>query len=361
MRRYSVLFLLFISLIVTASCSNGEQEATETQGTEDTQTEVSSNEKSDDSADESAVDVSGDTEDRLVKYFKNKFGSRLPQDTAVSVSGFESADIPGFDKGNFDVDLSGRGSQQIPFLISEDKKYVIIGVDSATDISAFEKSPVPGYRQGEVQYGNRALPVLVSDDGKNMIIGELLDSSVDPLKMVMDDISLENVPVKGNENAAVKIVEYSDFQCPFCKRGSEMLPDLLDQYGDDIAIYYKQLPLPNHNWAKDASVASICAYQQGNDKFWSFHDKIFENQSQIKRDNANEKFATYAKEVGLDTAKFESCIESQEVTARVEQEMQEAQQLGVNSTPTFVVDGIIVPGADINAVKSAIDRRLEGK
>lgn len=363
MKRLSVLFLLFTSLIISTACSEQQdttdtgQETPEAQDTQETPGEapVSEAQKSEE---QEAVDIAGNVEDRLVKYFKSKFGTRLPQNTTVSVAEIESADVPGFDKGNFNVNISGRGEQQIPFLVTEDRKYLVIGVAEATNIGDFTESPVKGYRQGEVQYGNRSLPVLVSEDGNYMLVGELLDSTEDPFKKVMDNIDLGNVPVKGNEEAKVKIVEYSDFQCPFCKRGSQMLPDLLDQYGDDIAIYYKQLPLPNHNWAKPASVASLCAYQQGNDKFWEFHDKIFENQSNINLENSEEKFSQFASDIGLDKAEFESCTDSQEIAARVESEMQEAQQLGVNSTPTFVVDGIIVPGADINAVKNAIDSRL---
>ncbi len=357
MRRYGVLFFLFVSLVISTSCSNGQQESAETNGGEE-KAEMADEATTESKTGGEAVEVSGDVEERLVKYFKNKYGTRLPQETTVEVSQFETAGVENFDRGQFDVNISGRGSQQIPFLISQDRKHLIIGVDGATNIGEFADAPVQGYKQGEVKYGNRALPVLISNDKKHMIVGELLDTSVDPLAKVMEQISLEDVPVKGDRNAPVTIVEYSDFQCPFCKRGSQMIPVLMDEYGDKISIYYKQLPLPNHKWAKSASVASLCAYQQGNQKFWDFHDSVFYNQGRISTGNAEEKFNEFANNIGLDIKKFEKCLESEDVAARVEKEFQEAQQLGVNSTPTFVVDGIIVPGADLEGIKNAVETRL---
>lgn len=357
MNRCALLFSLFVSLLFVVSCSEGQQNEAGTSGSEET-VQKSAEASGDESSGGEVAELSGNIEERLVKYFKNKYGTRLPQDTQISVKGFENSGIDNFDKGEFDVNISGRGSQQIPFLISNDKKHLIIGVDGATNIGEFKESPVPGYKQGEVQYGNRALPVLISNDNKHMIVGELLDSSVDPLKKVMDNISLDNVPVKGDKDAPVTIVEYSDFQCPFCKRGSQMIPVLMDEYGEKISIYYKQLPLPNHNWARDASIASLCAYEQGNQKFWDFHDSIFYNQGQISQGNSKEKFKQFAENIGLDVQKFESCLGSDEIASTVEEEFQEAQQLGVNSTPTFVVDGIIVPGADLEGIKNAIESRL---
>ncbi len=209
------------------------------------------------------------------------------------------------------------------------------------------------------------MPLFVSSDGKVMILGtpglgtSILDTTIDPDEEVVEKISLDNVPSKGAENPKVTVVEYSDFQCPFCKKGKDMLPDILKEYGDKVSISYKQLPLPNHNWAMKASIASLCAYDQGgNDKFWAFHDEVFDNQKKITLENADEKFNGYAKNIGLDTTKFDECMASEEVSARVKAEMAEAQSIGVSSTPTFVINGKIVPGANPEGVKSAIDLKL---
>jgi protein-disulfide isomerase len=137
-----------------------------------------------------------------------------------------------------------------------------------------------------------------------------------------------------------------------------MLPQILKEFNGKIKIAYKQLPLQNHNWAKPAAIASLCAYQQGNDKFWAYHDKLFDSQKDITLENSNEKFNQYAKELGLDTKKFDACLKSKEVQAEVENQMKEATSVGVQSTPTFVVNGMIVPGANPEGLKSAIEIQL---
>ena len=137
-----------------------------------------------------------------------------------------------------------------------------------------------------------------------------------------------------------------------------MLPMILKEYGDTVTISYKQYPLPNHNWAMKASIASLCAYEQGNDKFWAFHDEVFDNQTKIKLDNADDTFKAYAKDLGLNAKEFDACLASEEIAARVQADMQEAQAIGVNSTPTFVINGMKVPGANPDGVKSAIDLKL---
>jgi protein-disulfide isomerase len=174
----------------------------------------------------------------------------------------------------------------------------------------------------------------------------------------MDKISLEDTPIKGAEEAQVVVVEYSDFQCPFCKKGKDMLPEILKEYDGKVKVAYKQLPLKNHNWAKPAAIASICAYQQGNDKFWEFHDVVFDNQKDIKLENSEKIFKGYAKDIGLDPKKFDACLADEKVAAQVDSEIEEAVSIGVQSTPTFVVNGMIVQGANPDGLRSAIDIKL---
>ncbi|MEM4658576.1 MAG: thioredoxin domain-containing protein, partial [Candidatus Methanosuratincola sp.] len=286
------------------------------------------------------------------------FASNLPPGSQIKVSGYEESQVKGFKKGSFSVN-TGRGSAEVPFLISEDNKYIVLG--DAVDLTTFQESPIKGMKQGKIFIGRQPYPILISGDGKYLVAGELLDSTVNPLKEVMSKISLNNVPVKGNAGAKVAVVEYSDFQCPFCKKGSEILPKLLDEYKGKIKVVYKQFPLPSHNWAKQASIASLCAYEQGNDHFWKYHDLLFQNQHEINADNANDKFTEFAKKLGLNEKKFEACLTSPETEKRLNEEMNEAQSLGVNSTPTFVVNGQVVRGASYEGIKAAIDSALSGE
>ena len=211
--------------------------------------------------------------------------------------------------------------------------------------------------------GRQTVPVFISDNGKYLVLGsEIFDTTVDPHKEIMEKITLENVPTKGAEDAKVIIVEYSDFQCPFCKRGKDMLPAILKEYNGKVKISYKQLPLKNHNWAMPAAIAATCVYEEGgNDKFWAYHDKLFDNQKDITLENSNEKFNQYAKELGLDTKKFDACLQSKEVKAKLRVRLKKLSEVGVQSTPTFVVNGMIVPGANPEGLKSAIEIKLTAR
>ncbi len=287
----------------------------------------------------------------------DKYAAQLPQNTKVEVSGIEDSDLQGFKKGSYDVELAGRGKQSIPFLISKSGRYLVLGNNTPINFDDFEDTPVKGIKKGVINIG-RPVPVLLTEDGKSLLVGDLVDITVDPFKEISDKISLDDSPVKGNSNAKVTVVEYSDFQCPYCRRGSEMIPQIISDYGDKVKVVYKQMPLANHNWAKAASVASICSYKQGNDKFWSFHDTLFSKQREIKLETSEQQFRDIAKEVGLDMASYNKCLNSKDVADKVQADIKEAELIGVNSTPTFVINGVIVPGANLQAVKNAIDSRL---
>jgi protein-disulfide isomerase len=338
---------------------------------------------------------------RLQTFFKKNFGANLSPDTVVEIKGFEETSIKGIKKGAFVV-KTGQGEQEVAFLISQDGKYLLLGnmVDTSSfketpiknikqgaipiprgefpllmttdgkfliinsdiiDISKFKASKLTGFKEGSfVMGGRQTIPVFISDNGKYLVLGtEIMDTTVDPHKEIMEKISLKDTPTKGAENAKVVIVEYSDFQCPFCKRGKDMLPDILKEFNGKVKIAYKQMPLRNHNWAMPAAIAATCAYQEGGDnKFWAYHDKLFDNQKDITLENSKEKFTQYAKETGLDTKKFNTCLGSKEVQAKVESQMKEASEIGVQSTPTFVVNGMLVPGANPEGLKSAIEIQL---
>ncbi|NCN26893.1 DsbA family protein [bacterium] len=149
----------------------------------------------------------------------------------------------------------------------------------------------------------------------------------------------KDAPILGNPKAKVVIHEFSDFQCPFCSRAKASVDQIHQHYGDKVAIVFHHLPLPSHPAATPAAIASNCANKQ--EKFWGFHDKAFENQ----RDLSDENFKKWAKELGLDMAAFEACIADPKMAEAVEESKKYAESLGVNSTPTFYVNGKKVAGA----------------
>lgn len=301
-------------------------------------------------------DISPDEITRLKNYLKITYATQLPLDAQIDVTGYEKSEIKGLKRGNFKLTVSGK-TIDIPFFIEDSGRYIVLG--EPVNMNNFEETPIKGIKKGSLTISNRAFPILVTDDSKYIIAGEVIDTTVDKTKELMDKISLNDVPTKGNKSAKVTIVEYSDFQCPFCSRANPILTQVLKDYKDKVKVVYKQYPLPNHNWAKPASIASLCSYKEGgHDKFWEFHDKLFENQRIINIGNSQDKFKEFAKELGLDETKFGECLNDQAVLAKVDQEMAEAVSIGVNSTPTFVVNGIVVRGANPNGLKSAIELSL---
>ena len=167
-------------------------------------------------------------------------------------------------------------------------------------------------------------------------------------------VDVGNSPLRGNPNAKVTIVEFSDFQCPFCARGASIMEDVLKEYPNDVKLAFKNLPLPFHDKAKPAARASIAAGKQN--KFWEMHDLLFKNQASL----SEELFVKLAEDLKLDVAKFKTDYASPEVAKEVDADTELARTLGVNGTPGFFVNGVLVSGAQpLPAFKSIIDRWLK--
>ncbi len=167
-------------------------------------------------------------------------------------------------------------------------------------------------------------------------------------------VDIGNSPVRGNADAKITIVEFSDFQCPFCQRGANTMEDVLKEYPNDVKLVFKNLPLPFHDKAKPAAKAALAAGKQG--KFWEMHDALFKNQGDL----SEELYVKLAGDLSLDVAKFKTDLASEELTKQVEEDSAQAQKLGVNGTPGFFVNGVLVSGAQpLPAFKAIIDRWLK--
>jgi len=147
-------------------------------------------------------------------------------------------------------------------------------------------------------------------------------------------------PARGPEDARVTIVEFSDFQCPFCKRADGVVKQVLSKYPNDVRIVYRHLPLVSiHPNAMPAAEAASCAADQG--KFWEFHDLLFENQKALQP----EDLLGYATTVGLDTEAFQACIDAGTHRAAITADSEAAEAAGVTGTPAFFVNGVLLTGA----------------
>ncbi len=168
------------------------------------------------------------------------------------------------------------------------------------------------------------------------------------------EIELGRAPIDGDKNAPIQVVMYSDFQCPFCSRVNPSIDQMKEEYGDKVVVAFKHYPLPFHKDAKPAAIASLAAHRQG--KFWEMHEKLFANQRNLNRD----AFVNYAKELGLDTAKFEKDLDDPALAQWVAADMAEAQKFGVRGTPATFINGRLVSGAQpYPRFKALIDAELD--
>lgn len=174
--------------------------------------------------------------------------------------------------------------------------------------------------------------------------------------MVNFEINKES-HIRGNPDAPVTIVEYSDFQCPFCKRFHPTVQQALDDYPDKVRWVYKHFPLDQiHPQARPAGEASECVWEQkGNDGFWQFADGLFENQSRL----GESLYKELATQIGLDMEQFNNCFSSRKYKDKVEADYQEGIKAGVRGTPGSFVNGEPVFGAvSYETLKAAVEKAL---
>ena len=159
--------------------------------------------------------------------------------------------------------------------------------------------------------------------------------------------------VKGNAAAAVTIVEFSDFQCPYCARLQSTLKEVLKAYPNDVKIVYKHFPLSFHDQAKNASKAAEAAREQG--KFWEMHDVIYENYNKLKENS----YAEFAQKLGLNVEKFKADFTNAEYDRLIQADINLGRQAGVTGTPSLFMNGKKMQRRSINDFKAAIDKLLK--
>ena len=180
-----------------------------------------------------------------------------------------------------------------------------------------------------------------------------------PVKIMLQPprfkVAITGRPSLGPSNAPVKIVEFADFQCPFCGRVEPTVNQILKTYGNKVELIYVNFPLPIHPYAFQAAQAAECAGQQG--KFWQYHNALFANQSKLDVKDLK----ALAGKVGLKTKEFDTCLDQGKSKEAVERDAQEGQKLGVTGTPSFFINGRLLVGAQpFGAFKKIIDQELAG-
>jgi protein-disulfide isomerase len=169
------------------------------------------------------------------------------------------------------------------------------------------------------------------------------------------DVSAEDAPIKGPANAPITIVEFSDFQCSYCKRVVNVLDQVVERYPDKVKLAFRDFPIVNiHPQADKAAEAAHCAGEQG--KFWEFHDLLFEKQDTIPTTN----FTEHAKTLGLEVSTFQTCLDGRKYQEKVERNYAAGVKAGVSGTPAFFINGRLLSGAQpLEAFKAVIDEEIE--
>ena len=176
-------------------------------------------------------------------------------------------------------------------------------------------------------------------------------------QVVRYDVPVDDDPSLGAEDAPITIVEFSDYECPYCRQWhSEVYSQLIETYGEQIRFVYRDFPLASiHSNANSAAHAANCAHEQG--VFWEYHDMLFGMEQGL----GNGAYLDYASQLGIDQADFQECIDSGRYEAEVQADFDFAAELGVRSTPTFFINGIAVVGAQpFDIFQQVIERELAG-
>ncbi len=279
----------------------------------------------------------------------------LPVSLAQDESGFYSQGLEG-------VDLSG---------LTEEQKELALKVLNETDCTCgcgmrvaqcrvddknCPRSPVlaraivDAVRRGENETGVRAAYEATAGATKK---SDRTTSTRSAEEIVQ--IPVEDSPVRGNDAASVTVVEFSDFQCPFCNRAAPIVTKLLAEFEGQVRLVFKHLPLPSHPHARIAAAAAEAAREQG--KFWEMHDLLFQNTDALERDDLR----GYAQQLGLDVSRFETALDSPETYARLERDLDQARRVGANGTPTFFVNGLRLTNYTEMPFRRAIQRALQAQ
>lgn len=244
--------------------------------------------------------------------------------------------------------------------------------DVSINVGQPRPSDIPGFKTVTLTLNGHGkeqkIDFLLSDDNKTLARMTRMDLTHDVYAARAGKMDLQGRPVRGNPNAKVTIVNYDDYECPFCSRlHATLVQDILPEYGDKIKIVYKDYPLPMHPWAKHAANDANCLAKESPASFWEFADYVHANQHQITgSQDLSKSFAELdritldlGKKNGANAATLEACIKNQP-DAVLKASMDEAELMGVQATPTMFINGQKLEGAvDADDVKMVLNEQLK--
>ena len=259
------------------------------------------------------------------------------------------------------IDEAARLGHKTPEALIEATVTDKVGEPSAAEIKAFFTANAQRMRGATLEQMHDRIAEHLQQQARMDALGAFLtklrvaakvQTTLAPLRIPVD----ASGPSKGPKSAKVTIVEFADYQCPFCARGGRTLAALQARYGDKLRVVFKDFPLPFHPNAVHAAVAARCALEQA--QFWPMHHRLFAHQDTLSPD----ELKAHAREIkGIDPTKFDACMANPAMAEAVHQDEQAGRRAGVTGTPAYFVNGIPIEGAQpLEAFVPIIERELSG-
>lgn len=260
--------------------------------------------------------------------------------------------------------FAGIAAAQTCSVVSADKASALVNyvrkeykLNDSVDLQLLKQAPSGStcYREltfeGKTRVKTWQVTLYLSPD-ERFLTSELFDTTIDPqetarrkAEALMADLSENRGSSKGSGTAPVTIVEFSDFECPYCKKFTDILAQIWPEEKDEVRVVFHHMPLSIHRWARVAAEGAACAQLQSADAFWSMHDQIFQHQQEITADNVKQKLSEYAQNAkSLDTKSFQNCLENEMSLGLVFRDMNLGSANKVEATPTLFINGHHVPG-----------------
>jgi len=336
--------------------------------------------------------ISDATRNKILTYIRERFG--VPDTVKLSVGELHTSPLaPGFNEAMVIVDDGKKPAAQ-PVLVSKDSHYLIVIPPNGNielhqtsneemvqriretfktpatvklSLGGFKPSPAPDFEQGTLSMDNGSAKqdrvVLLTRDGKHLIMGELYNLTVNLQQQALRTISVHDEPTQGPSTAPVTIVEYADLQCPTCARVHEFLEtQVLPRYGKKVCVVFKEYPLPMHDWSLTAAIACQCAYEINPSSFVPLRTAIFRNQQFINITNLRETLLSYGEQAGVDRVKLAGCLDAKSSYPRIQRDLAEGKRVNVDRTPTLFINGKMLIGLPSDdAFFQAVDAALAGK
>ena len=235
------------------------------------------------------------------------------------------------------------------------------------DISDPKPSQLPGLEEVTVHIsqgaGSQDVTLYVTKDGSRILQGSAYDINQNPFKPDLEKLKTEFQPSMGTPGATVVIVEFSDFECPYCKEEAKLIrQNLLTAFPTQVRLYFREFPLEQiHPWAKAAAMAARCVFNQNPAAFWTYHDWIFEHQEQITAANLKDQVLTWAKsQKDIDGLQLGRCIDTRATEPDIDKNIAEGRALAVTGTPTLFINGRHLGQAvDWPTLRSIIENEIE--